>query len=200
LEEVETNSVYTLVKNVISKERCEQIAAEMLAGADPDFDARDGYSHFGIESRDLRETPDNLPHPELIDAIAIAYNHFLDNYKMNYNTFDLKRAFGNVMATGSENLAHDDDGDVYPDKPDVEEHYSCILMINSGYEGGELFFQHHGLEVKLKAGDLIMFRGNAANLHGVRPITSGSRVNYILFFRNYHREHPMDREGSIYPW
>jgi len=195
-----TQSVYTLVKNVIPKDRCDQIAKEILAEADPDFDPRDGYSHFGIEARDLREAPENLPHPEIVDAISIAYKHFLDNYEMKYNTFELKRVFGNVMATGSENLVHDDDGDVYPDKPDVEEHYSCVLMINSDYEGGELFFEHHGVEVKLEAGDLIMFRGNAANLHGVREVTSGSRINYILFFRNYHREHPMNREGSIYPW
>jgi predicted 2-oxoglutarate/Fe(II)-dependent dioxygenase YbiX len=193
-------SVYTLKKNIISKYRCEEMAAEMLAAADSEFDPREGYSHFGIEMRDVREAPHKLPHPEIVDAITIAYEHFIANYKMKYNTFELKRVFGNVMATGSENLAHDDDGDVYPDKPDVEEHYSCILMINSEYEGGELFFEHHGQEVKLEAGDLIMFRGNAENLHGVRKITSGSRVNYILFFRNYHRDQPINYEGALHPW
>jgi hypothetical protein len=192
-------SVYTLLENVISEERCKEIANDIVAGADDALDTREGYKHYGITISDIRES-EEFHHPELVEAISIAYQHFLDNYKMRYNTFELKRLFGNVMVEGSENVAHDDDGDVYPGKPEVEEHYSCILMLNSEYEGGELFFEHHGLEVKLKAGDLIMFRGNAENLHGVRKITSGSRVNYILFFRNYHREHPMDRGSSIRPW
>jgi hypothetical protein len=29
-----------------------------------------------------------------------------------------------------------------------------------------------------------MFRGNAENLHGVREVTSGKRINVIIFFRN----------------
>jgi predicted 2-oxoglutarate/Fe(II)-dependent dioxygenase YbiX len=192
-------SVYALVENVISEERCKEIANDIVAGADQSLDTREGYGHYGVSIREIRESKD-FHHPELVEAISIAYQHFLDNYKMNYNTFELKRLFGNVMAEGSENVAHDDDGDDYPDKPEVEEHYSCILMLNSDYEGGELFFEHHGLEVKLKAGDLIMFRGNAENLHGVRKITSGSRINYILFFRNYHRDTPLNHENSIHPW
>jgi predicted 2-oxoglutarate/Fe(II)-dependent dioxygenase YbiX len=81
---------------------------------------------------------------------------------------------------------------VYPGKPAIEEHYSAILMLNSDYEGGELYFVHHGVEVKLEAGDLIMFRGNAENLHGVREITKGKRINVIIFFRNMPVEDKYD--------
>jgi predicted 2-oxoglutarate/Fe(II)-dependent dioxygenase YbiX len=109
---------------------------------------------------------------------------------MKYNRFELKRVFGNVMLEGAINEAHDDDGDRYPGKPAVEEHYSAVLMLNNDYEGGELYFEHHGVQVRLEAGDLIMFRGNAENLHGVRQVTSGKRVNAIIFFRN----HPTDSE------
>jgi predicted 2-oxoglutarate/Fe(II)-dependent dioxygenase YbiX len=104
------------------------------------------------------------------------------------------------MGTGADNPPHDDDGDVYPGKPNNEEHYSCILMLNSDYEGGELYFPLHDIEVKLEAGDFIMFRGNSANLHGIKKISSGKRVNMVIFFRNYYREFPMDSEESIYPW
>jgi predicted 2-oxoglutarate/Fe(II)-dependent dioxygenase YbiX len=65
-------------------------------------------------------------------------------------------------------------------------------MLNSEYTGGELFFPHHNKEVRLEAGDLIMFRGNAENLHGVRKVLSGSRVNVIIFFRNYPKDSPSD--------
>lgn len=190
---------YTLVKNVLTKERCSELDLEFTAKADSEFDPRPGYSHHGLPIQALRSAK-MTEYSDIKDAITLAYNHFLDTYTMRYNTFELKRAFGNVMDVGAENEAHDDDGDVYPDKPEYEEHYSCILMLNSDYEGGELFFQHHGIEIKLEAGDLIMFRGNAANLHGVRPITSGHRTNVIIFFKNYHREFPMELETTLYPW
>jgi predicted 2-oxoglutarate/Fe(II)-dependent dioxygenase YbiX len=69
-------------------------------------------------------------------------------------------------------------------------------MLTSDYSGGELYFEHHGVELKLDAGDLIMFRGNADNLHGVREVISGQRANVIIFFRNY----PMDMDIDDDKW
>lgn len=190
--------VYHLVKNVLSQERCAELAARFVKEADPEFDQRFGYNHFGIMVQDMRD-PSATEYEDLKQVIEMAYTHFVNTYDMAYNTFELKRLFGNVMTAGAINEPHDDDGDVYPGKPDVEEHYSCILMLNSDYSGGELYFEHHDLELKLEAGDLIMFRGNAANLHGVREVLSGDRVNIIIFFRNVHRDVPVDSD-SPYPY
>ena len=41
-----------------------------------------------------------------------------------------------------------------------------------------------------------MFRGNAENLHGVREVLSGSRINVVIFFRNY----PSDVTYSRNDW
>jgi predicted 2-oxoglutarate/Fe(II)-dependent dioxygenase YbiX len=115
---------------------------------------------------------------------------------MEYNSFEMKRAFGNIMHEGAENLMHDDDGDYYPNKPALEKHYSGVLMLSDDYEGGDFFFEHHDKELRLEAGDLIMFRGDADNLHGVRKVTKGPRVNLIFFFRDTEHERPRVR-GSI---
>jgi predicted 2-oxoglutarate/Fe(II)-dependent dioxygenase YbiX len=127
-------------------------------------------------------------------ALRVANKTFINNYEFTYNHFEIKRLFGNVMYEGAENEPHDDDGDVYPGKTHIEEHYSAILMLNSEYTGGELFFEHKGVEVRLEAGDLIMFRGNAENLHGVRKVLSGKRINVIIFFRNFDLEQPYDSD------
>ena len=183
--------LFYLEKNVITEE--ERLALIDLIMSDLTPDLRPHYMHKGILNRDLFKEENTMYEP-LRRAVNICNDTFLKNYKMNYNRFELKRLFGNVMETGAINHPHDDDGDRYPGKPLVEEHYSAILMLNSDYEGGELYFQHHDVEVRLEAGDLIMFRGNAENLHGVREVTNGKRINVIIFFRNIPVEDKYDED------
>ena len=188
------SDLYYLEKNILTAEECSALAAYFEENSQPDY--RAGYSHSGILIYDILagKVPEQVS--PIRRVLKVAAKTFKDNYEFAYNRFELKRLFGNIMDTGSINEPHDDDGDVYPSKPDVEEHYSCILMLNSDYEGGELYFEHHDIQLKLEAGDLIMFRGNAANLHGVREVTSGKRINVIIFFRNF----PLDRGYDVDIW
>lgn len=183
------SSLYYLIKNAISDEEIEALLKYISDNQEDDY--RPHYRHTGISIQDFYadRIPEVVPLKKVIKA---CYETFTENYKFNYNRFELKRLFGNTMARGAVNEAHDDDGDVYPGKPEVEEHYSAVLMLSSDYTGGELYFEHHNVEVRLEAGDLIMFRGNAENLHGVREVLSGDRVNVIIFFRNYQIESKID--------
>jgi predicted 2-oxoglutarate/Fe(II)-dependent dioxygenase YbiX len=116
------------------------------------------------------------------------------------HTFELKRVFGNIMKTGSEVNSHNDDGDIYPNKPEIEKHYSGLLFFNDDYEGGELYFENLGVELKPEPGDLILFRGDERRLHGVKQVTSGYRANLIIFFRDFlpvEAEHPPRRFRDI---
>ena len=175
--------LYYLEKNVLSLEECETLANYLEDNSSEDH--RPHYRHSGMLWQDIARNIAPKEHMLVAKALKLADKTFKENYEFTYNRFELKRLFGNMMYEGAYNYAHDDDGDVYPGKKDIEEHYSCILMLNSDYTGGELFFEHHNKEVRLEAGDLIMFRGNAANLHGVREVLSGKRVNVVIFFRNF---------------
>lgn len=177
-----SNLPYKLVKNVLSPEQCSAYRDWIERYAIKD-QFRPGYRLASIPPADIENDENTFLQPLKV-VLQKASKYFTSNYTMEH-TFDMKRMYGNIMDTGSINPAHDDDGDYYEGKPQIEKHYSCILMLNSDYEGGELYFEHHGLQVKLEEGDLIMFRGNAENLHGVRRITSGRRFNFIFFFRDY---------------
>lgn len=173
---------YTLVKGVLTPAQCSAYITWIETYAIKDA-FRPGYRLATIPTNDFQDESHSFLQP-LRKVLEKVEKHFRSRYEIKH-TFDMKRLYGNIMDTGSQNPAHNDDGDHYDGKPDVELHYSSILMLNSDYEGGELYFEHHGLEVKLEAGDLIMFRGNAENLHGVRTVKEGRRFNFIFFFRDY---------------
>lgn len=173
---------YTLVKGVLTPAQCDAYVSWIEQCATKDH-FREGYRLASIPLPEFYDENIKFLQPLRL-VLSKVDKFFRSNYEIQH-TFDMKRLYGNIMDTGSENPAHDDDGDNYEGKPDVELHYSSILMLNSDYEGGELYFQNHGLQVKLEAGDLIMFRGNAENLHGVRKVKEGRRFNFIFFFRDY---------------
>lgn len=185
--------LYYLEKNAITPEEIDALLKYIDGHLEEDY--RDYYDHAAFEWSDMYHSPE-LEHQAMRKAIKICYDTFTKNYEFTYNRFELKRFFGNVMHAGALNEPHDDDGDVYPGRTDIEEHYSAVLMLTGDYEGGELFFQHHDVSIRLEPGDLIMFRGNAANLHGVRKVTSGKRVNMIIFFRN----RPVEEEVRDDDW
>lgn len=186
------SEIFYLEKNVLSNAECAELSRHIEDTSEPDY--RDGYRHSGILLYDILAGQVPAPVEPVRRALKIANKVFTNNYTFRYNRFELKRLFGNIMYKGAVNKPHDDDGDVYPGKMAVEEHYSCILMLNSDYEGGQLYFEHHGIEVRLEAGDLIMFRGNAENLHGVREVLEGKRTNVIIFFRNFELDRPYDED------
>lgn len=181
-------NIYYLEKNVLTESECEALSKYIIENSVEE--RRENYRHFPILLYDMLQGSIPEPLKPIRKAIKIANKVFNENYTFTYNRFELKRLFGNIMNTNAINEPHDDDGDIYPGKKDIEEHYSCILMLNSDYEGGELYFENHKIEVKLEAGDLIMFRGNAENLHGVRKVLSGKRTNIIIFFRNFNLDTP----------
>ena len=177
-----TDLPYKLIKNALTPSQCETYSRWIEEYAMKD-QFRPGYRLQRVPLTDLEN--EELPFLQPVRLMLTKVKAFFqDNYDMKY-TFGMKRLYGNIMDTGAENYAHDDDGDHYDGKPEVELHYSCILMLNSDYEGGELYFQHHNIDIKLEQGDLIMFRGNEANLHGVRKVLSGKRYNFIFFFRDH---------------
>ena len=173
---------YRLVKNVLTPAQAETYI-QWLEKHAIDDQFREGYRLLGVPTDRIYDETNSFLQPLRLILNKVE-KFFRSNYDIKHS-FGIKRLYGNIMDTGALNKMHDDDGDHYEGKPEVELHYSCILMLNSDYEGGELYFYYQGLEVKLEQGDLIMFRGNERNLHGVREILEGRRYNFIFFFRDY---------------
>ena len=59
---------------------------------------------------------------------------------------------------------------------------SSLFYYNDDYEGGEIYFPQHDVEIKPKAGMAVMFVGDVNYLHGVKMVTSGYRYTTPSFY------------------
>jgi hypothetical protein len=59
---------------------------------------------------------------------------------------------------------------------------AVVVYINDNYEGGELFFPQHNIEIKPTAGTMITFPGTSDYEHGTKVVTSGSDRFVIAVF------------------
>lgn len=57
-----------------------------------------------------------------------------------------------------------------------------VFYLNDDYDGGELYFPLQGIEFKPKPGAAYFFPGDKNYIHGVRPITSGTRYTLPYFW------------------
>ena len=60
--------------------------------------------------------------------------------------------------------------------------WSVILYLNDDYFGGKTIFEN-GLEVKAKAGTIVVFNGSAIQ-HGVTEVLNGERYTMAYWIRN----------------
>jgi hypothetical protein len=61
-------------------------------------------------------------------------------------------------------------------------HVSTLIYLNDNYEGGEIYFPGHDLEIKPKAGMFITFPGNPNYVHGVHA-ASENRYTLSMFIK-----------------
>ncbi len=57
--------------------------------------------------------------------------------------------------------------------------YVAILYLNDEYEGGQLYFVQHDIEISPKTGTVVVFDPNSDYLHGVKMIKSGLRYTLL---------------------
>ena len=62
--------------------------------------------------------------------------------------------------------------------------YAALIYLNDNYEGGELCFPLHNIEIKPKPGTLILFPGTCMYLHEVKEVLSGHRYTHNFFLSN----------------
>jgi len=122
-----------------------------------------------ITNSDLLSKIDDIFYENLYDDIKINFSDikYREKWKIGHYNSDNK---------GFYNLHTDSAGDTnYRITSSVS-----MLSEENDYEGGELHFPDLNKKIKLKKGQVIVFKSNL--LHGVYPVTSGDRKVLISFY------------------
>lgn len=89
------------------------------------------------------------------------------------------------MSTGAFQVPHPDKHlntwgymEEYPPDNDL----TAVVYYNEDFEGGELFFPQHELEISPKKGLVVTYPGDTDHIHGVREVTAGFRYTSPIFF------------------
>lgn len=61
--------------------------------------------------------------------------------------------------------------------PDIK--YAIVIYLNDDYEGGELYFPQHNIEIKPKAGSLMTFPGTEKFKHGTKKVY-GTKDRFVI--------------------
>jgi len=120
----------------------------------------------------------------------------VDDYSRANNIHNLRywEAFNFVRyGEGQHFMEHQDHGFSYNCT------VSLVSYLNDGYEGGELYFRLQDLNIKPKAGDLVIFPSAFAYPHRAMPVKSGvkySLVTMLDYSDKYHKPEFYQETGS----
>jgi predicted 2-oxoglutarate/Fe(II)-dependent dioxygenase YbiX len=64
----------------------------------------------------------------------------------------------------------------------IQRDITCVAYLNDDYDGGELYFQFFGLEMKPAPGDIVMYPSSWQYIHGVEPVI-GERYALVIWFK-----------------
>jgi hypothetical protein len=84
---------------------------------------------------------------------------------------DIGRPDGEVMFTqrhSSLSLHHND--------------FATVTYLNGDFEGGEIYFEHYGVQIIPRPGLMIAFPSSHQYMHGVKPVISGNRYVITSFW------------------
>ena len=114
-------------------------------------------------------------HKELLDSIV----HGIGKYQEKYPHSNLTKGEHLRVARyglGGHYALHSDSGG-------SERVVSCVLYLNSDFEGGELNFPNQDVTIKPEEGMLVLFPSNYLFVHKSLPVTEGKKYCVLSWFK-----------------
>jgi hypothetical protein len=60
-----------------------------------------------------------------------------------------------------------------------------VIYLNNDFDGGQIFYPQHNVEVEIKPGMAVFFPGDIHHVHGVKRILNGTRYTISTFWSGY---------------
>jgi hypothetical protein len=191
------------VLNFVNKDDCKNIIryVESKSGS---------WGHVGSYKYRHGRSPDPDKNLESFGLSSNFYETITKNIKSTVEEYFLREVSLNTihvhkLGPGALGHFHSDNTneDGSPSHFEINK-YAAILYLNDSYEGGEVSFLDHNIEIAPKAGSLLIFPGGKENVHGVREIVSGDRYSIISFWdfldSAYSQERERWRDAQMKEW
>lgn len=115
---------------------------------------------------------------DLLDMIQetalMVYSFVLNNYKTKFDHFINEKTHIAKFVEGNGMHEHFD-----ASRPND---IATLIYLNNDYDGGDIYFPKYQLSFKPEPGDLLCFPDNPNFVHGVKPITKGTRFTLPRWF------------------
>lgn len=167
IDPLELNQVLGWISQNEGRFERSKIFFENFSEAQQETERRSSYSLFISKDNDV-----------MIDSIL--YNVFkraLAKYVETLSTLPIKvkddEGYQVVRYLSDENGKYDVHVDDHSASP---RRVSGLLYLNSGYEGGELWFPAQDIKIKPQAGTIVMFPSGFEYPHASLPVTSGEKM------------------------
>lgn len=166
---------YKVIREAIPKEYIEEIIKRIKDGG---FIEPHPFTNFEGIVIDYSAID---PESKIQDIIKYAEEYFTEKYVTKERGMVLSRSYGTIMHKGALLEPHKD---LYDSGREHDFSYGDALVCNiylSECDGGELRFAEIGVELKLNAGDVVLFPGYLLN-HSVNTVRDGDRVTILNHF------------------
>lgn len=159
-----------VVKGFMSQEDA-LLVTEYALSIDGEFsEFGNGEKEFTFHASFKDDNINNL----LNDYGLLALKFVRDNYEGPFGDFDSSKTHIARFSEGFGMHEHFDST-----KPND---IATLIYLNSDYDGGEIYFPAYNISIKPNSGDLICFPDTPDFVHGVKPITKGTRYTSPRWF------------------
>ncbi len=169
------SSKYSITKSFLSKKET-KILLNYAENA-----LRDESPVGGITTHMLGNRPDSWLDGGYIERVFNLSTDYFDKNRLGGVIENVKFFFREIGTKSSVPPAVEKD-----ESRDAQVHIVrrkiSVLGLNDNYEGGTTIFTNRGESFKLEAGDLLMYDVDDLNEIGVTEVTSGSKLELILWF------------------
>jgi len=190
-DNVRVHGDIVIIEDVINLERCNQIIEEC--------EKKGRYKKSSTVAEQSGFKGNILVTPRTSQSIDISHNtnlKELDKFLLNMfiggvnvaeKELDLFEGFGHSCDEGYALLRYRE-GDGYTEHTDAMAEsnpriVSMLLYLNDDFEGGELVFNRQDLEIKPKAGSIVVFPSNWTHPHSSSPIIKGIKHAIVSWCR-----------------
>ncbi len=167
---------------LIKRQQLTQWSNWAASNAPEDIYGQNMFTRFSVLEEDVVDKRTKYIVTEIKKAFFSCSEMYKEKYNFPYEV-NLDDEFGIKKYNVGQGLGpHADQYD-----GNMRLRFSLVLYLNDDYEGGELWFPNHNIEIKPKPGSLAIFPAYEPFLHASKDILSGVKYMCPAFWMNTGR-------------